>query len=80
MCMKNLTLSADEELIVAAREAARAQGKSLNDLIRAYLKTLAAAGQAQSAAAELDALFEAEPGHSGGARWRREDAYEGRLR
>jgi hypothetical protein len=78
--MKNLTLSADEELIAAAREAARAQGKSLNDLIRAYLKTLAAAGQAQSAADELDALFEAEPGHSGGARWQREDAYEGRLR
>ena len=39
--MKNITLSADENLIASARAYAHAHGTTLNDLIRDYLKVLA---------------------------------------
>ncbi len=39
--MKNITLSADERLIDAARREAARRGKSLNELIRAYMEELA---------------------------------------
>ena len=38
MTMKNITLSADENLIASARAYAQAHGTTLNDLIRDYLK------------------------------------------
>jgi hypothetical protein len=39
--MKNITLSADEKLIEAARREAARRGQSLNELIRAYMEELA---------------------------------------
>ena len=39
--MKNITLSADENLIASARAYAQAHGTTLNDLIRDYLAVLA---------------------------------------
>ncbi len=39
--MKNLTLSADDNLIDEARREAARRGKSLNELIRAYMQELA---------------------------------------
>ncbi|HTE22548.1 MAG TPA: DUF6364 family protein [Candidatus Limnocylindria bacterium] len=36
--MKNITLSADEKLIEAARERARSQNTTLNNLFREWLK------------------------------------------
>ena len=38
----NLTLSVDEKLLERAREAANAQGKSVNQLVREYLQQLSA--------------------------------------
>lgn len=38
--LKNITLSADENLIRKAREKARKQNKSLNVMFRAWLKSL----------------------------------------
>ncbi len=38
--MKNITLSADEAMIERAREIARDQHRSLNDLFRDWLSTL----------------------------------------
>ena len=38
--MKNITLSADENLIASARAYAQAHGTTLNDLIRDYLKVV----------------------------------------
>jgi hypothetical protein len=39
--MKNVTLSADEELIEAARERARAEHTTLNDQFRIWLRDYA---------------------------------------
>lgn len=52
--MKNITLSADEDLIEQARQVARAQHKSLNAVFREWLLRYSAeSGNAQ----ELDALM-----------------------
>jgi hypothetical protein len=37
----NITLSVDEQLVTRARKRAQALGKSLNQLIRDYLQTIA---------------------------------------
>jgi FMN phosphatase YigB (HAD superfamily) len=44
---KNITFSADETLIEAAREAARAQGSTLNEQFRLWLEQYARQRQAQ---------------------------------
>ena len=52
--MKNVTLSADENLIEQARLVARSQHKTLNGAFREWLERYAAqSGSAQ----EVDALF-----------------------
>lgn len=76
---KNVTISADEELLRRAREVARRQGKSLNAMIRAYLEILVANQERGSAAAELVELFRTTGGDSGGRRIRRDEAYEDRT-
>lgn len=47
--MKNITLSADEKIIEQARRKATAQGKSLNDEFRRWLKDYAASKQTVAA-------------------------------
>ncbi len=74
----NITLSADAALIEQAREIAARQGTSLNELVRAYLRSLVGQNGEDDPAAELVRLLESAAGHSGGQRFRREDAYEGR--
>ena len=70
----NITLSVDERVAEQAREAARAMGKSLNQVVRDYLEQLA---RQQQVLAELDA-FEASalqsPGRLAGWRFDREEA------
>jgi hypothetical protein len=52
--MKNITLSADEDLIEQARLVARSQHKTLNAAFREWLRTFAAqSGDGQ----EVDALM-----------------------
>ena len=53
--MKNITLSADEDLIERARRVARSQHKTLNDAFREWLTHYT--GQA-GAAQEFDSLME----------------------
>ena len=45
MCNMNLTLSIDDQLVERAREVARLQGTSLQELLRAYVATLGGQGQ-----------------------------------
>jgi predicted transcriptional regulator len=53
--MKNITLSADEDLIERARTIARAQRRTLNDVFREWLAQFAqSAGDAQG----FDALMQ----------------------
>jgi hypothetical protein len=51
--MKNITLSADEKLIEEAREAARAQKTTLNQLFRDWLVEIAGRRDREKRAASL---------------------------
>jgi len=53
--MKNITFSADEDLIERARELARAQKRTLNDAFREWLVQFT---QQAGKAEEFDALME----------------------
>ena len=72
----NLTLSLDEYTVARAREAARASGKSLNQLVREYVEELAGSCGPQDAIERLRALRSQGCGNSGGIKIRREDAYD----
>jgi hypothetical protein len=78
----NLTLSIDDQLVERAREVARRQGTSLQELLRAYVATLV--GAEASVTEELQRLWQKTDEHlkahpPGAFKWRREDAYEERL-
>jgi len=75
----NLTIAVDSGLVGRARDVARMQGRSLQDLIREYLQTVVGDQPGAAVADELLELMDSEGGHSGGARFRRDDAYEGRV-
>ncbi len=72
----NITLSADETIVERAREAARRQGKSLNELIREYLAHLAAPVEGARAADELFALMDEGGGRLDGRTWTRDELHE----
>ena len=74
----NVTLSVDEELVRRAREVARRQGRSLNDLVRGFLATLAAGRSNADPVEELFNLMDKAGGRLGGRRWTREEAHERR--
>lgn len=74
----NITLSIDDHLVERAREVARQQGTSLNELIRHFLGMLVGQSSSADLVAELQRLWNEDPGHSAGYRFRREDAYEER--
>jgi hypothetical protein len=75
----NITLSIDDATVDAARRVAREQGTSLNDLVRRFVANLAGQRPPEERARHLLALFENQPGDSGGRKFTRDDAYEGRL-
>jgi hypothetical protein len=62
-----------------ARDAARAQGTSLNALIREFLETLAGHWRQEEIARDVVALFTENPGNSHGQTLRRDDIYDERL-
>jgi Family of unknown function (DUF6364) len=70
----NLTLSVDEQLVAKARKRASALGKSLNQLIRDYLQTLAGGDNPERSIEEFQAL--SGKGHSRGWRFNRDDLHE----
>ena len=76
----NLTLSVDEQLVERAREVARQQGTSLNALIRQYIESLAGERSGPEVVRQLQALWDAETGTSGGKPFRRDEVYEDRTR
>lgn len=75
----NLTIAVDDDLLEKARALARRRGVSLQALLREYLSTLVGERSGADVADELLELMTTHGGHSGGRKWRREDAYEGRL-
>jgi hypothetical protein len=70
----NLTLSVDQELLERARQAAQAQGKSVNQLVREYLEELTMAREIEAELNELRAT--AKTGHSQGWTFDRDEIHE----
>ncbi|HUT88967.1 MAG TPA: DUF6364 family protein [Thermoguttaceae bacterium] len=62
--MKNMTLSADEELIARARAYAQAHNTTLNQLIRDFLARIAGQPDGEEAAREFAALARSQAGCS----------------
>ena len=69
----NVTLSIDEQLIARARKKAEALGKSLNQLIRDYLQTVAGGDDPERSIAEFKRL--SGRGHSRGWRFNRDEIH-----
>jgi Family of unknown function (DUF6364) len=72
----NLTLSVEEQLVERARKVARAMGKSLNELVREYLRNLAGDEDAKRDIEELRALSRRGKGRSRGWGFNREELHE----
>jgi hypothetical protein len=70
----NVTLSIDEQIVTRARKKAEALGKSLNQLIRDYLQTLAGGDDAEKSVQEFKRL--SGRGHSRGWRFNRDEIHE----
>ena len=75
----NVTISIDDDLAKRVREAARREGTTLNDLIRRHLEIVAGQRSGPSMVSELRQLWAEHPGHSGGKKIARDEAYEGRT-
>jgi hypothetical protein len=70
----NITLSLDDQLVSRARKKAEALGKSLNQMIRDYLQTVAGGDDAERSIDEFKRL--SGRGHSRGWRFNREELHE----
>ena len=75
----NLTITVDDELLERAREMARRQGTSVQEVIRNHLTDYVGDRPREEIANELIELFRATCGRSGGKKIKRSDAYEGRA-
>ena len=73
----NITLAVDEKVAREARAAARAMGKSLNQIVREHLEALAGVERTELEVEELRRT--AGTGDSRGWRFDREAAYDDRL-
>jgi Family of unknown function (DUF6364) len=70
----NVTLSIDEQLVARARKKAEALGKSLNQLVRDYLQTVAGGDDPERSIEEFKRL--SGQGHSRGWRFNRDEIHE----
>ncbi len=70
----NLTLSVDEQVAARARKKAEALGKTLNQLVREYLQSLAGGNDAERSIEEFQRL--SGQGHSRGWRFQRDELHE----
>lgn len=71
--MKNITLSADAELIEHARTEARARKTTLNALFREWLEDIA---QRDARREQIDAVFEEMSDYNSGGKFSRETLNE----
>jgi hypothetical protein len=70
----NITLSIDEHLVARARKKAETLGKSLNQLIRDHLQSIAGGGDPEGSIEEFKRL--SGQGHSRGWRFNRDEIHE----
>ena len=74
--MRNITLSATDQLIDQARDKARAQGVTLNDEFRKWLSSYVQAGDGQSAVNRFRSVMQALPKADAGSSFTREEMNE----
>lgn len=74
--MRNITLSASEQLITEARDKARAQGVTLNDEFRKWLASYVQAADGQSAVSRFRSVMQALPKADAGRTFTREEMNE----
>jgi hypothetical protein len=74
--MKNITLSADEQLIEKARREAARRGKSLNELIRGYMEELAGSLPVDAEFERLRELSSLAEGRRRGWKFDRDEVHE----
>ena len=72
----NVTLSIEDQLVARARKKAEALGKSLNQLIRDYLQTVAGGDDPERSIEEFKRL--SGQGRSRGWRFNRDEIHERR--
>jgi hypothetical protein len=70
----NLTLSVDEQVVARARKKAASMGKSLNQLVRDYLQSIAGTDDPERWIEEMRRL--SGHGNSRGWRFNREEIHE----
>jgi replicative DNA helicase len=70
----NVTLSIDDQIVSKARKKAEALGKSLNQMIRDYLQTVAGGDDPERSIEEFKRL--SGKGHSRGWRFNRDEIHE----
>jgi replicative DNA helicase len=70
----NITLSIDEQIVSRARKKAESMGKSLNQMVRDYLQTVAGGDDAERSIEEFKRL--SGRGHSRGWRFNRDEIHE----
>lgn len=70
----NVTLSIEDQLVARARKKAEALGKSLNQMIRDYLQTVAGGDDPERSIEEFERL--SGQGHSRGWRFNRDEVHE----
>ena len=79
MCTLNVTITIDDDLLRKAREHARRRGVSLQEMLRAYLRSVVGEASPEAVASELLDLMRNSPGNSGGRKISRAEAHEGRA-
>ena len=77
MCVMNLTLSIDEDLLAKSREAAKKQNTSVNNLVREYLKKLVNESEPAEASREFAEIARDNGGRSpDGWKFDRDNLYD----
>jgi len=71
----NITLSIDDRLVRRARKRAEAMGKSLNELVRDYLRSVTDEGAGDDFERELKDLSARAGGDRGGWRFNRDELH-----
>ena len=74
--MKNITLSATDQLIDQARDKARAHGVTLNDEFRKWLASYVQAGDGQAAVSRFRSVMQALPHVEAGRSFTRDEMNE----
>ena len=74
--VRNITLSASDQLIDQARDKARSQGGSLNDEFRKWLASYVQAGDGQSAVNRFRSVMQALPQADAGRSFTRDEMTE----